>query len=272
MPVAEAAEEIEHIKTQARDLVIGRKLLLDEAQRQGIEVPPAEVEEAIDGLRKALATEAAFQAHLAKLDMSPQELRNFIHDAQKTEKLVKQAVTDVSDAGVGEISAYYESHPVEFTLPERVRVSHVLFKCNPADNHDKELARAKASKVKEEIMAGADFRELAAKYSDCPSGKSSGGDLGLLVRGMMELRFEEVAFSLKADEVSDPVETNAGYHLVLKKEHHPASLQPFDQVKDLIRVALRLSMENKALMDYISGLRKEALIEDDEQQKKQGSP
>ena len=84
----------------------------------------------------------------------------------------------------------------------KIRASHILVE-----------KQSQALKVEEELRAGADFRELARKYSICPSGKR-GGDLGQFSRGQMVKEFEVVAFALKPGQVSEPVKTQFGYHII----------------------------------------------------------
>jgi parvulin-like peptidyl-prolyl isomerase len=87
-------------------------------------------------------------------------------------------------------------------MSTKARASHILVE-----------KQSQALKVLEELKAGADFRELARKYSTCPSGKK-GGDLGQFGRGQMVREFEQAAFVLKVGQVSEPVKTQFGYHII----------------------------------------------------------
>jgi len=87
-------------------------------------------------------------------------------------------------------------------MSTKIRASHILVE-----------KQSQALKVAEELKAGGNFSELAKKYSTCPSGKK-GGDLGQFGRGQMVKEFEKVAFSLKPGQISDPVKTQFGYHII----------------------------------------------------------
>ena len=87
-------------------------------------------------------------------------------------------------------------------MSSKIRASHILVE-----------KQSQAIKVAEELKAGSSFSELAKKYSVCPSGKR-GGDLGQFGRGQMVKEFEQAAFSLKVGEVSEPVKTQFGYHII----------------------------------------------------------
>ena len=97
-------------------------------------------------------------------------------------------------------------------MPDSIRASHIL---RNVDGRSKEDALKEVEDIKAAIDGGADFADQAREHSECPSG-SSGGDLGDFGRGMMVPPFEEVAFDLDVDELSGPVETDFGYHLILR--------------------------------------------------------
>ncbi len=87
-----------------------------------------------------------------------------------------------------------------------VRASHILVE-----------EESKANELKKQIDGGYDFARVAKKHSKCPSG-ASGGDLGFFGKGMMVKEFEEAAFSLEVGQVSEPVKTQFGYHIILVTE------------------------------------------------------
>ncbi len=97
-------------------------------------------------------------------------------------------------------------------MAQEIRASHILVS---TDGRDPEEARAAIEAIRAEIEAGADFAEIARDKSDCPSG-GRGGDLGGFRRGVMVPEFEDAAFALEVDALSDVVETDFGYHLILR--------------------------------------------------------
>ena len=99
-------------------------------------------------------------------------------------------------------------------MSDKIRAAHIL---RSTDGREKADVLKEVEDLKTEIDGGADFGELAIANSDCPSG-SRGGDLGPFGRGMMVPEFEEAAFGLDVGEVSGPVETDFGYHLVQRTE------------------------------------------------------
>jgi peptidyl-prolyl cis-trans isomerase C len=99
-------------------------------------------------------------------------------------------------------------------MTDQVRASHIL---RSADGRGKEEALKEIEDLKEQIDDGADFADLAKANSECPSG-SSGGDLGSFGRGAMVPEFDKAAFAMEVGEVSSPVETDFGYHLIQRTE------------------------------------------------------
>ncbi len=99
-------------------------------------------------------------------------------------------------------------------MSDEIRASHILVS---TDTRSKDDAKAETEALRQKINDGADFAEIARASSDCPSG-AGGGDLGHFGRGVMVPEFEEAAFGLEVDGLSGLVETDFGYHLILRTE------------------------------------------------------
>jgi peptidyl-prolyl cis-trans isomerase D len=136
------------------------------------------------------------------------------------------------------LKAYYEEQKDQYSTPERRKISHILFAVN-AKTDDK-AALEKAQKAKKELVTK-DFAKLAEEVSDDKLTAKKGGDLGLLNAGVMEKPFEDAAMALKEGEVSDPVKTSFGYHLIKVTELVPGETKPFDSVKDEVAKAYQKS-------------------------------
>lgn len=122
-----------------------------------------------------------------------------------------------------EIKNYFNSNQGSFNTPESVKASHILVK------EEEEI-----NKISKEIEDGLAFEEAAGKYSTCPS-KERGGDLGYFTKGQMVPEFENAAFSMEEGEVSEPVKTQFGYHLIKLVDKKESTANSFDEVKDQIK-------------------------------------
>ena len=138
-----------------------------------------------------------------------------------------------------EVKDYYEKHKAEFVQPEQVRARHILVKV-PAKADEKQWAEAKkkAEMIRAKALKGADFAKLAQEYSDDPGSKGRGGDLGYFQKGRMVPEFEQAAFALKVGQVSQPVKTTFGYHIIKVEGKKPSKQESFKDVQQKIRQKL----------------------------------
>jgi peptidyl-prolyl cis-trans isomerase D len=132
------------------------------------------------------------------------------------------------------LNAFYEEQKDQYTTPERRKISHILFKVD--EKTTEKAALEKAFKAKQEL-ANKDFAALAAEVSDDKLTAKKGGDLGLFNVGVMEKAFEDAASTLKLGEVSNPVKSAFGYHLIKVTELVPGSVKSFDSVKNEVTKA-----------------------------------
>ncbi len=201
-----------------------------------------------------------------------EDLKNSILAQEFAQRALEDKVT-VSD---DEVKAYYNSHKGEFTDPAEVKARHILVKApSEAKPEDWEKAKQKAEKIRKELKAGADFAKLAKKYSDDPGTKEHGGELGFFRKGRMVPEFEKAAFGLDVGEISQPVKTVFGYHIIQVEEKKPAHEKSFQDVQEQIRHQLTLDKQSQVLDKIIASLRakypvkinKDLLKEMDAQQK-----
>jgi peptidyl-prolyl cis-trans isomerase D len=134
-----------------------------------------------------------------------------------------------------EISAYYEEHPGEFQNPKTVQARHILIKVDQnASAEDAAKAKEKIEDILKKARDGQDFAELAKQYSEGPS-RNKGGDLGTFRREAMVKPFADKAFSMKAGEISDPVRTQFGWHIIKVEKVNAATTTPLADAKQGIR-------------------------------------
>ncbi len=151
-----------------------------------------------------------------------------------------------------EIRDYYEGHKDLYAVPEERRVAHILISV-PEDGNDAD-AKVKAERIYQELKQGADFTELAKKYSDDPGSADQGGDLGYIEKGMLDPQFDEVAFALPEREISEPVRTEFGFHIIKVLEVKPGEVKSLDEVRDEIARELRREKAEKLYLDELERL------------------
>jgi peptidyl-prolyl cis-trans isomerase C len=161
-----------------------------------------------------------------------------IRDRVMVQELIESQVaqTTVSDK---EIEDYYNSHKSEYPIAEKARVQHILIHIKDFnDGAEVELANKRVAEVQAKLKAGEPFELMAQQYSDDTRTKVIGGDVGFFGRGEIEQPFEDVAFNGPIGEVSGPVKTSIGLHLIKVTERKEAGISPFAEEKENIRMQL----------------------------------
>ncbi len=168
-----------------------------------------------------------------------------LSNAKKEVDPTEEEIAAYLEANADKAKKYYDDNKAEFETKEMIRASHILFKTDRnATEREIKKAQKKAKKVAELAKADPDkFAELAKEHSEGPT-KDKGGDLGLFGRGRMVKEFEDAAFAMKAGEVSDPVKSMFGWHVIKVVEKQPKEEKSFEDVKE--RIAKKLIVEEKA--------------------------
>ena len=188
----------------------------------------------------------------SKINPTDEEIRKF-YDQNKSKylvpekRVVRYALSDlgkirqntvVSD---DDLKAVYQQNIQQYEVPNRVHAEHILL--TTVGKTDAEVAEIKTKA--EDILGqarkkGANFEDLAKKYSEDPGSKTKGGDLGWLVQGQTVPEFEKAAFTLPKGEISDLIKTQYGFHIIKVLDKETAHTKTFDEVKDTLRTPLLL--------------------------------
>ena len=252
--------QLKTLAQQAAQQAVGTKLLLDEAAKLDIPVSDGEVDEQVEKIVEQVGGREAFQAALANQKTTEEAFREQLKRGKRVDKLVEKAVAGVAEPTEEEILAHYNANKAEFSAGERVLAQHILISPDGDTQTSKDEAHAKIQAIRERVAAGKDFAAEAAEHSMCPSGKE-GGSLGWFGRGMMVPEFDEAAFSMKVGDVSDVIETQFGYHIILKTDHEEAREADFGEVRERIRDLLRHARRGEAMTAYVEELKAKAKIE-----------
>jgi peptidyl-prolyl cis-trans isomerase C len=281
-------ERVKEIKKRVLDQMVDDKILAQESKKKGIKVSQLEVDEGVKKVRTRFTTEEEFNKELQKESMTYDAFRKHIQDQIGTIKLIDQEVkaktTVPTDAEVKSLfdtlSAILADKPIPGShtatevdelkslaravnqrFGERVRARHILIRAGQnASKEDKAKALEKIKDVQKQLKGGADFTELAKKYSEDPGSKERGGDLGYFSRGDMVDAFEKVAFTLNVGQVSDIINTDFGYHIVRVEEKKAASKFSMEDVKDDLKEYLFQQRAAKKFETYIKDLRSKAEV------------
>lgn len=165
------------------------------------------------------------------------------------DNLMKEEVDARVTVTQDEIKAFYAVHSESFTAPREARVSHILVK-----------TEADALDLKKRLNEGEDFAGLARKVSLDLATRYKGGDLGVIKPGQMVPQFEQAVRNLKVGDISPPVSTQFGYHLIKLNDRTAGTVQSFDETKDLVKDQLLLEKKRKRFDELVASLRAKAKL------------
>ncbi len=246
-----SADELRAARRTLLEGLIDRKLLARAAWKREIRVSEEEVERAFLRLRADWPGES-FDRLLADTQVTVPDLKARLRDRLVVEKLfavevlARVAVTDA------DVDTHLAARPPAAERPERVRAAQIVVR-----------TEAEARRIHGELGRGANFAELARRYSLSPDAKV-GGDLGWFGRGDMPPEFEAVCFTLPVGKVSDVVASPYGYHLFHVIDRRAAEQRSAESIRAAAEAALRTERENAAQEQYLAGLRAAAKITIDE--------
>jgi len=221
---------LRELEAQVTQDLVRQAVFDNEARRRGIRAPSDQVEDTYDeqyaqyvayyGDELSDVVQGALGITLVQFQ---QRLRDGI-STQLRNELLQEDIVGVIDPADEELRAYYESNITDYDQPEQVQASHILV-----------AERDLAEQLRDQLLAGADFAELASAYSEDEGSKGNGGDLGWFGRGEMVSAFEEAAFSLEVGAISDVVETSFGFHIIQVADHQEHTTPSYADVEDDVR-------------------------------------
>ena len=245
---AEAVSERDALQALITD-----KLLEREIKSLGIAAQEEEIDRYVQEIQTRNGMdEERFKAALAAQGVTMEAYRARVKNEIEKAQLVNREIRSRVNISPEEHKRYYDKHLDDYTTDERVRVREILIAIDSSgDEAAVERARAEAEEVRKKARGGTDFADLMKQYSDAP-GADKGEDLGTFARGQMERELEDAVFSLKKGEVSEPVRTSTGFHLLRVEERISSGHRPFDDVKDEIRDRLYNEALEERFQNWIS--------------------
>lgn len=163
--------------------------------------------------------------------------------------ILKKEVEDKAFVDDAEVKAFFDQNEDKFTVGTKIKASHILVK-----------TEEEAKEIADKINSGEDFAGLAKSRSQDKGSAQKGGDLGYFGRGQMVPEFERAAISLKPGEVSAPVQTRFGYHIIKLTDIKKGEKANFEQSKDAIRKQLLAEKRKKLFDAYVERLKAKSKV------------
>ena len=250
------------LERQVLDGLITRTVLEQEGVELDIVITDERLAETLEQFKSQFPNESAYQIALEEQGFSEADFEVELRRQMMIEELIRVEVYETIEVDEAEVRAFYDGNPQYFERPEQVAARHIIFTTQEdLDEAQRSARRDELASIRQRIVDGADFTEMAREHSQGPSAPN-GGDLGVFGRGQMVVPFEEAAFALEVGEISEIVETQFGYHIIQVTERIPAQTQGLEDVSAEIEQFLTEEARNRAAQEYVQALREAAEVEE----------
>ena len=252
------AEKIKEIRLQAINDLIDRQLILQEFKKNKFQLPEYVVEERVQtvireefgGDRGAFMRTLSAQGY--SMEKFKQQQRNFVIVQEMRRMANKGTASMVPEA---DIAQEYRRRIAEFTSEDQVKLRMIVIKKSGEGTGRRRMIE----EIREKIVAGAEFNDLARMYSEDTT-QEAGGDWGWINRKTLNDQLTKLVFSMKPMKVSDVIEMGGSYYLLYVDEKKPAVTKPLKEVHDEIEKQLLQKEKQKAQLEWVAKLRKKAFV------------
>lgn len=251
------------LRVMVLDRLVDKLLTEQKVKELGIKIGDDEIRQAIDDVKRQNnnMSQKQLEEALKSQGFSLAQYEVQIREQLERLRLVSMEVRSKVYVGDKEAEEYYQSHLDKYAVEEQFKARHIFIRIDekaPADQIQK--AMNKALQVLFEARQGKDFIELAKEYSDDPTAKKDGGDLGTFKQGEMLADLEKALLPLKAGEVGELVVTPSGLHIVKLEERSSGKAKPFEAVKADIKELLYRQKQDERFTSWMKELRTKASI------------
>lgn len=259
-PTAGSSEYVA-LQNQAVQFLVQRAEFEVKATELGIKIDDKAIDTRLADIKKQYfgGDDKKYQQQLKDQGLTQAQVRQDIRAQIISEELFKKVTADVKIADP-DIAAYYAKNKTTYTQAESRDVRHILIQTKSQSAPDYAKAKAKADEVYAKVVAlgpKGDWKALAKQYSDDPGSKDNGGKL-TISRGQTVPEFDKTSFDLKTDEISKPVKTQFGYHIIeALSDVKPKKVQPLSQVRETIRQQLLQQKRSEAMTKWVEDVKKE---------------
>ncbi len=241
------------------------RMINDEVLRQAsLKEPVADLQQKIEmeraSIEKKFGSKEAFNHYLTSMHMDALEFNNFLKEKIHLKEYFKKYNLNNPDIPEQDIRSFYEKGKQNFSRGKLVDVSQILLNLDNNTSEDKQNIFKKANDIRNRLLQGESFATLARQYSQSAEANETNGSLGFIKKGYMPKAFEEVAFSLHEGDISEPVLTSFGYHIIKVNKIEPARVAPYEEVRSFIKKYLQENIIVTNTLTHVKKLREKATI------------
>jgi parvulin-like peptidyl-prolyl isomerase len=252
----ELVEKIKEIRMSAINDLIDRTLIIQEFKTKGFTIPDYFIDDRIQSIIKDEfgGDRQAFLRTLAAQGYTLEKFRDFQRDMIIVQEMRKQAVKGTNTVSDVKVNDYYKEHVEEYSQPEQIKLRMIAIR-----GVDNDSRRKMIDEIRQKIVDGAEFGDLARMYSE-DSTQEAYGDWGWIDRKKMNESLTKTAFALKPGEMSQVIELGGSYYLLYCEAKKASSVKPLKDVHDEIEKALLQTERQQQQQDWLQKLRRKAYI------------
>lgn len=243
-------------KAALEELIV-RELAYQRAKANGLTVGKNEVATTVKKIKRRYHTEKSFQEALKAEEISEREFERRIEKDLLLRKISKLELADKARVSDDDARRHYEANKAKFVLPESLRLFRIVVKLSPGIEAE---AKNKSDELYTKLNAGADFAEVAYKFSEDEYRVLSGA-YGTIHRGQLPPELEATVFAAKPGETSQPFKTDDGWQIIRVEGKQPERQLRYEEVRERIKTALYQQRERQRRLDFVASLKAEAKIE-----------
>jgi peptidyl-prolyl cis-trans isomerase C len=228
----------------------------------GMEAKEEEVNAQFEQLKGRFPKQEDFEAQLAKAGQTAEKIREDIRAYLRQQAWVKDQLKDAPKATDADAEEFYKNNPDQFKKPEQVRASHILLSVAPDASEAVVQEKQKAATaIAARVKAGEAFDKLATELSEDPSAKQNAGDLNFFTKEQMVPEFSTAAFEMKKGDISDPVKSQFGFHIIQVTDRKDAETLTLESVKPQLMAFLNQKLQSTQVEKLIKDVREKAEVE-----------
>lgn len=251
-------------KDQQKDLLRGlidQSLLVQRAKDMGISVE-TDLIKRLDEVRKQnnLNSLEELEKAVEGSGIAWEDYKTQIRNGLLTQEVMRKEVGSRINIGNDEVKKYYDEHPQEFTRPEQVELAEIFLSTEGKSPEEIAAVQKKAEDLRNRVVKGDEFSEIAKRYSEGSTAKDQSGDLGTYQRGQLSPQLEEVVFKMEKGQITDVIQTKTGFEVLKVVNHYQSGLQPLDKVENEIMNRLYMQKMQPTMRDYLAQLREESYV------------
>jgi peptidyl-prolyl cis-trans isomerase SurA len=251
-------------KDQQKDLLRGlidQSLLVQRAKDMGISVE-TDLIKRLDQVRAQnnIATIDDLEKEVEKSGLAWEDYKTQIRNNLLTQEVIRKEVGSRINIPTEDVKKYYDAHQSEFTRPEQVVLSEIFLSTEGKSPEEIAAVQRKAEDLRDRVVKGADFSEIAKRYSEGSTAKDQAGELGTFGKGELAPQLENVVFKLDKGQLTDVIQTKTGFEVLKVDAHYQAGLQPMDKVENEIMNKIYMERMTPSMRDYLAELREESYV------------